>query len=264
MENAGFSYNRHCIFQTVNFSVQPGELFCLIGPNGCGKTTLLDCLLGLRELNTGRINYDDSNISSLKPSELARRVAYVPQDHEKTFPYTVLDIVVMGRTAYTGWFAAPAAADVKVAEAALAQVRISHLKTRPYTWLSGGETQLVMIARALAQQTPVIVMDEPTAHLDFNHELIVLETLVRLIKGRRLAVIMATHVPNHAFYFVNQEVTTRVALMNDGSFTVGPAAEVLTEANLRKVYRVETRIVSWPAGDGIRLKQIIPLHTINE
>lgn len=261
VEGVSFGFNRDNVFDNLSFSISKGEIFCLLGPNGCGKTTLLDCVLGALRPRKGHILLENEDIRDISPSRIARKVAYVPQSHEKTFPYKVIDIVLMGRAAYIGMFGSPSNEDVKCAEEALELVGILRLKDRPYTQLSGGEGQLVMIARALAQKTPLIIMDEPTAHLDFKHELTIMETVVELVHETHLSILMATHFPNHALYFENNRIKTRAALMSQGSFLeIGPPNEVLSEQNLKSVYHVNTRLVSCNI-DSRELKQVIPIST---
>ncbi len=257
--DAGFSYPGHKVFENLNLTVDAGEIFCLIGPNGCGKTTLLDCMLGINQLSAGRILLDADPISAMKPQQIARRISYVPQMHEKTFPYTVLEIVLMGRAAYTGMFSSPSKDDRRIAEEALESVGFKEFRNRPYTSLSGGEGQLVMIARALAQKTGIIIMDEPTSHLDFKHEMTILETIVKLVKENGLSVVMATHFPNHAFYFENNLIRTNVALMSDCRFIeVGEPSSVLNETNIKELYDIDARIFSLDTGANV-IKQIVPI-----
>ena len=264
VQNVGFSYTGHRVLENVSLQVNKQEVFCLLGPNGCGKTTLLDCILGLLKPQEGSIRIQDRDIRNLHPASIAQVVAYVPQNHQKTFPYRVLDIVLMGRAAYTGLFSSPSSRDQAIAEEALDMVGLLRLKSRPYTQLSGGESQLLMIARALAQQTPVLVMDEPTAHLDFRNELTVLETIVKLVQNTGVTVVLATHYPNHAFYFENNGIKTTVAIMNQNSdLKMGVPGRVLTEENLRTVYNIDARIVSCCLDDDQHLKQVIPLSTLS-
>lgn len=263
VHNVSFSYGNEQILNNVKFCVEKSQVFCLLGPNGCGKTTLLDCILGTLRLKKGRIMVKGKNIKDMTPGVLAKRISYVPQGHERAFPYRVLEVVMMGRAAYTGLFSAPNLSDRKIAEAALKSVGIYHLKERPYTRLSGGEGQLVLIARALTQNSPVIIMDEPTSHLDFKNELVVLETIARLVKEQGKTVIMATHFPNHAFFFENDNVPTTVAMLKAGRFIEsGPPGNVLQERLIRKLYGIEAGIVSYDAGTDRLRKQVVPLRTI--
>ncbi len=264
LKGASFGYNDQDIFKDIHFKIDKGEIFCIIGPNGCGKTTLLDSILGILKLRQGDVLLDGCSIQRMRPYEIARQIAYIPQIHTKTFPYTVLDVVLMGRASYTGIFSSPSEEDVDIAEEALDLVGLIRLKDRPYTQLSGGEGQLVMVARALAQKTPVMIMDEPTSHLDFKHELTVLETIVQLINDTRLSIIMATHFPNHAFYFENNHIKTSVALMDNKTFSmIGRPSEIISEENLMLLYNINTKVVSCNIGNGTVLKQIIPISTIS-
>ena len=261
--NASFSYGNDNIFSHINFDVGKGEIFCLLGPNGCGKTTLLDCILGFLKLDEGKINFDGRDIRKFKAGTLARFMSYVPQRHDRTFPYSVLEMTTMGRAAYTGMFSSPNEEDVHIAEESLRKVGILHLKKRPYTQLSGGEGQLVLIARALAQQTDFVIMDEPAAHLDFRHELILLETIQNLVSKGNISVIMASHFPNDVFYLENNHKNTRVAIMSEGHLVaVGRPDDVLKEDIIQKVYSVETRVISYQMGDRDKRTQIIPIKAL--
>lgn len=262
IDSAAFSYPEQQVFRDISFQVRRGEVFCLLGPNGCGKTTLLDCLLGLRKLNSGSIRLDSRESRRLKAHETARILAYVPQQHARHFSYSVLDIILLGRAAYTPLYGSPSAEDVRLAERILAEMGLEHLRDRDYTTLSGGESQLVLIMRALAQETPVIVMDEPTAHLDFKNELIVLETLVRLARQKKLSIIMATHFPNHVFYLENHGLPVNVGLMANGSlYRCGPPTEVLNTDTIRQVYHIHAEIFSCPLSDSVMTAQFDDFQT---
>jgi iron complex transport system ATP-binding protein len=258
---ADFRYGHKTIFQDIDFTIEKGEVFCLLGPNGCGKTTLLDCILGTLKLRKGGIMVNGQEITHLKPADIARSLAYVPQRHDRTFPYSVLEMVTMGRAAYTGIFSSPSRQDRMIAEEMIETIGLSELKHRPYTQLSGGEGQLVLIARALAQKTPVIVMDEPTAHLDFRHELIILQTIKKLVQKERKSIIMATHFPNHTFYFENNLLRTTVAMLYNGKFLVsGSPSQVLREETIREVYGIDANIISYDIEEKHKLRQIIPIR----
>lgn len=262
---AGFSYSKDAaaIFEDIGFTVEAGQVFCLLGPNGCGKTSLLDCILGLNKLNRGSIHIQGLNMRSFKPGQIAQHIAYVPQRHEGSFPYTVMEMVQMGRAAYTDRFSSPSPEDKIIAREALELVGLSHLRHRPFTHLSGGESQLVMIARALAQKTPMIIMDEPTSHLDFRHEIVVLETIVQLVKNAGVSIVMATHFPNHVFYFDNQELPVVCALMHrNGFLAMGRAEKVLNEQNMQQLYGVNTRLISVPWDKERQLRHLVPVNTV--
>lgn len=262
VRNISFGYNGGPVFRDIRFSMKQGEVFCLLGPNGSGKTTLLDCILGLLKPDKGRIMVQGRDLSACPSGHLSRSMAYVPQNHESTFPYTVSDMVLMGRTAHIAFFSTPGPEDLRIVKQALEQVGMAGMAERPYTRLSGGERQLVIIARALAQKTPVIVMDEPTAHLDFRHEFVVLETIMNLVQSQNLAVIMATHFPNHAFYFESRNIPTRVALLHGGCFlSIGRCREVLTPDSIRTVYGIDSNIVSFD-NNGTSQSHVIPVKGV--
>lgn len=263
--NTSFSYGNKNVFRSISFGIRPGEVFCVLGPNGCGKTTLLDCVLGILKPDTGSILVGNKDIRSIKPANLAEKIAYVPQNHEKSFPYTVKDIVVMGRAHKTSLFSSPAEGDRKIALEALDKVGISDLADVPYTKISGGQCQLAMIARALAQQPELIVMDEPTSHLDFKNELLVLETIASLVKNQRISVLMATHFPNHACYFETNRVPTTLVLMNNGIFQEnGTPYKILNEKNILQTYQINSKILDFQMDEETSIRQIVPLSIARE
>jgi iron complex transport system ATP-binding protein len=229
----GFGYGTKVVGRDVSLEVRPGEVLCLLGPNGSGKTTLFKTMLGLLPPQAGEVTLDGISLAQLRRSEIARRVAYVPQAHTAHFPFRVLDMVVMGRTAHLGLFAAPTLEDRRKAMQALAVLGIADLAGMEYTRISGGQRQLALVARALAQGAPAIVMDEPTASLDFGNQVVVLAE-VRRLAAEGLAVVLSTHDPDHAF-----SVGSRVALLDAGRLVAqGAPQEVLTPARLRAVYGV--------------------------
>jgi iron complex transport system ATP-binding protein len=265
VKDVSFSYGTKRVFDRISFSVAQGEIFCLIGPNGCGKTTLLDCLLGLHAFQSGTFWLSGKDAAQLKPKKIAQTIAYVPQIHERTFPYTVREIVTMGRAAHLGFFQSPSSRDGYLADEALERIGISHLSPRPYTQLSGGEVQLVLVARALAQQAPLIIMDEPTAHLDFRYELIIMEVISDLVKDKGMSVIMATHIPNHAFYFQSQRIQTSIALFNGGKFLdVGDPELVIDKGRLQQLYGINADVIWLTNPNGGRMRHIVPLNTMTK
>lgn len=264
-KGVSFAYGIKPVLSQVGFEVQPGEVFCVVGPNGCGKSTLLDCILGLLKVKQGEIFVEGAPISVLKPRQLAEKIAYVPQIHQRSFPYTVKEIVLMGRAHRTTLFTAPTAEDHEVVLSSLTKVGIADLADQPYTQISGGQCQLVMIARALAQQPKIIIMDEPTAHLDFKNELLLLETVVDLVKESGISVLMATHFPNYAYYFETNDVPTMVALMNNQTFAkIGRPHEVLNEANIRDIYGIDSRVLNYELDPRTLIRQIVPLSIIKD
>jgi iron complex transport system ATP-binding protein len=194
LAGATFRRGSRQIFEQLNLQLDAGEIVCLLGPNGCGKTTLMQCIAGLLPLESGVVRLVGEDITRLSACQIAQRIGMVFQDHQALFPYRVGDVVAMGRAAHLGWLSRPAAHDQLICAEALARVGISHLVDQPYTQLSGGERQLVLIARSIAQGTSVLLLDEPTAHLDYGNQVLVLATMRRLA-AQGLALLVATHSP---------------------------------------------------------------------
>lgn len=241
-----FGYPERAVGRDAKLKVDPGEVLCLLGPNGCGKTTLFRTMLGLLPPQGGRVVLGGDALGDLPRGEIARRIAYVPQAQSAVFPYTALDIVLMGRIAHRGVFAGPSPEDRRIAVQALGELGIGNLASRDVTRLSGGQRQLVIVARAIAQGAPLIVMDEPTASLDFGNQVMVLAEIRRLAK-RGTGIVLSTHDPDHAF-----AVADRVAVMKDG-LIVGEGApkDVLTPALMRSVYGVDVSIEQLGSGQTV-------------
>lgn len=235
-------YGRTTIARGIDLSVEAGSVTCLLGPNGIGKTTLFKTLLGLIPPLAGKVEVGGHDLMALDQQTVARHIAYVPQAQATEFTYSVLDLVVMGRTAHLGAFAAPKANDYTIAMTALERLGIAALADRDSTRISGGQRQLALIARALAQQARVIVMDEPTASLDLGNRILVLDT-IRSLSADNLAVVLSTHEPEHAFV-----VTDRVAILAANGFLTGPVESVMTSDELSRLYRVELVVEKTASG----------------
>jgi iron complex transport system ATP-binding protein len=236
-QGLAIGYQRTVVAREIGVSVGPGEVVCLLGPNGSGKTTLFKTLLGLIRPIEGAVSVAGRDIGAWPRQELARQVAYVPQAHVSVFPFAVRDMVVMGRTAHLGLFSSPGAADRQRAEEALEGLGIAHLADREYSRVSGGQRQLALIARALVQDAPAVIMDEPTASLDFGNQALVLSEVKRLAQ-RGLGIVLSTHDPDHAF-----AAGSRVLLLHEGRVLAsGAPKDVLTQARLEQVYGVPVDI----------------------
>ena len=239
VERLSFSYGAREVLNDVSFSAENGQFVSVLGPNGAGKSTLFRCMLGILKPSAGRVTVEGQPVSALSPAELARRVAYIPQSHDPAFPYSVLDMVLMGTTARLGRFSSPGAAQTARAESALERLDIAHLRDRGYAGLSGGERQLVLIARALAQQAKILVMDEPSASLDLGNKLRVMQT-VRGLTRDGCAVIQSTHDPDQAFYY-----SDKILALREGRVLAwGTPRDVIQSGLISHLYGVEAEVCS--------------------
>ena len=243
VESLSFSYGRTAVLWDVTFAAEKGELLSVLGPNGVGKTTLFRCILGTLTPASGRVTVDGCDLTTLPPRERARRIAYIPQIHPATFGYTVLDTVLMGAARQLNAFQQPGAAQLRQAEEALEQVGAAHLRERSFTRLSGGEQQLVLIARALAQKAEVLMMDEPTSALDYGNQLRILQ-MVRRLAAQGYTVILSTHNPQHALTFA----TTLLALHGGTAAAWGRPAQVLTPELMETLYGVRAEFLQTASG----------------
>lgn len=226
------------VFSRASLKVEPGRVLCILGPNGIGKSTLLKSLAGLLKPQQGRVELDGREISGMSRAAIARLAAYVPQFHSPVFAFSVEQVVLMGRAAHLGAFSSPGPEDLRRTRQALESVGISHLAARPYTELSGGERQLGMFARVLAQQARVLLLDEPTSHLDFGNQARVL-ALIRDLARQGLAVVMTSHFPDHALWIADS-----AALLHNATLSSPDSPErVITPDRLRDLYGVEVRLI---------------------
>ena len=237
VKDLSFSYGSHEVLRNISFSAQYGEFLSVLGPNGVGKSTLFRCMLGLLTPSRGDTVIDGTAVSTLSPPRLARAIAYIPQSHNPVFHYSVYDTVLMGTTAQTGLFSSPGREQAAVTEQALERLSISHLKGRPYGELSGGERQLVLIARAIAQQAKILVMDEPSSSLDFGNRLRLMNT-VRGLTADGYCIIQSTHDPDQAFLY-----SDRILALHEGRVLAhGIPREVITPQTVSTLYGVEVDV----------------------
>ena len=234
VSDLSFSYGKNSVLRGVTFSLGEGQLVALLGANGAGKTTLFRCILGLNEAYTGSIALDGSEVRALTARQLSHRIAYIPQVHYPAFQYSVLEMVLMGTTHRLSAVSSPGKKEHSNALHALQTLGIEHLSQRDYGKLSGGEQQLVLIARALVQGTKLLVMDEPTSSLDYGNQLRVLSA-VRHLTREGYTVLLSTHDPQHALSYAD-----RVLALSGGTLIAdGTAHEVLSPALIRILYGVD-------------------------
>ena len=246
-------YGERTILKNINFHVESGEICCLLGPNGVGKTTLFKTVLKLMKPTAGKVVIDGEDIAKWAPGKMSKCTAYVSQYHTPPFPYLVKDVVLLGRIGSVGYFGQPKKQDYEIADQAMEDMGVYHLKDRVYTDISGGERQLVMIARALTQQAGILVLDEPTASLDYGNMVRVIKKIIDL-KERGYGIIMTTHSPDQAFMCNS----TAVLLQRNKPILFGRVIDVVTEKNLHDAYGVEVRVIEFADRDGTVMRMCAP------
>ena len=239
VKKLSFSYGDRPVLYDISFKVEKGEFLSILGPNGVGKSTLFRCVLGLLSGYTGQVLVDGIDSRTFSVREAARHIAYIPQSSHPIFNYSVFDIVLMGRTSGLSTFRSPKKQDAELCRWALEKVGIPHLSDRCFHRLSGGEQQLVLIARALVQKAPILMLDEPTASLDFGNQLRVLEQCRNLAR-EGYTVIQTTHNPEQSYRYSDRILT----LQQGRVLAEGTPKEVLTEKIIRALYGVEVDVVS--------------------
>ena len=240
VKELSFSYEKdRPVLVDVSFTAQSGQFLSILGPNGVGKSTLFRCVLGLLRDWSGSIEIDGTQARGLSIGEMAKRIAYIPQSSSPAFNFSVEGIVLMGTTAGMNPFQTPKKSDVEQALWALEKVGLIDFRQRCFHHISGGEKQLVMLARALAQRSPVLMLDEPTASLDFGNQVMVLQT-ARALAAEGYTVIQTTHNPEQTYMFSDRII----ALRGGRVLTEGRPEQVLTSELMRELYGVDTKVTS--------------------
>ncbi len=239
VKDLSFSYGKHRVLENVSFATHEGEFLSLLGPNGVGKSTLFRCILGLLTPERGEVLIDGEPVSAMSPGVLARKIAYIPQSHDPVFHYSVFDMVLMGTAAQTGVFSSPKKEQKRLVENVLEQLGLSSLAERSYRTLSGGERQLVLIGRAMAQKARILLMDEPSASLDFGNRIRVMNRVKALCK-EGYCVIQTTHDPEQAYLYSD----TILALQEGRVLAHGKPCDVIREELISALYGVEVEILN--------------------
>lgn len=247
VNHLSFSYGDRQVLRDVSFEAGYGQFLSVLGPNGVGKSTLFRCMLGLLQPGAGEVTVDGTPVRRLSAAQLARKIAYIPQSHNPVFQYSVFDMVLMGTTAQLGVFSSPGKAQIAQAEQALARLGIEHLRGRSYGAISGGERQLTLIARAMAQQAKILVMDEPSASLDYGNRIRVMQT-VRDLTRDGYAVIQSTHDPDQAYLY-----SDRILALHGGEVLAwGEPRDILCGHLISRLYGVDVAVCSL-RGDTVRV-----------
>ncbi|EKT53123.1 ABC transporter ATP-binding protein [Providencia sneebia] len=239
VKDVAIGYHHQPIIEHINLELQQGLMTCLLGANGCGKTTLMKTLLGLLPTIHGEIRLKNKPITAYKAVEIAKIIAYVPQAHDTPFTFTVIDMVMMGLTPHISLFSAPGAKERALGQQQLERLGIEHLQYRLYSTLSGGEKQLVLIARALVQNPLMLIMDEPAASLDFGNQIRLLNQIEQL-KKQGITVLMSTHHPQHAAIIADNVIL----LDKKHGARQGSTSSMLTLTNLAELYSIDEQSIA--------------------
>lgn len=242
VQSLNVGYGARLVLRDISFKVGKGEIVALIGPNGTGKTTLMRTVSGVLKPRSGQLRVFGQDLTRISAAQRAKYISVVPQARDLPEDFTVLQTILLGRTPYLGWLGQMSLQDRERVSWALKRVHLQELAQRPMGELSGGEQQRVLLARALAQDTPILLLDEPTSHLDLHHQSILLNLVQELAREKKLAVLMVLHDLNLAALYAD-----RVALMVEGCLrTIGSPEEVLTSKNLAGAYKVPVHVIPHP------------------
>ncbi|MDO4860680.1 MAG: ABC transporter ATP-binding protein [Bacillota bacterium] len=257
IKNLSFSYEKdQQVLHDVNFNISDGKMVCLLGPNGVGKSTLFKVILRLLRCYDGEVKIDGTTTNNLSVSQMAKRIAYIPQSYRPTFNYSVFDMVLMGTTAGLKLLSSPGRKQREATYEALEKMGISHLRNRGFARISGGERQLALIARALVQDTKVLIMDEPTANLDYGNSIRVLEQIKELANSG-YTILQATHQPDQAFLFADE-----VLALKDGTILgQGTPKDIINSDLIKSLYGVDVDVQSL-YDDALRV--CVPVSAVKE
>lgn len=258
VEKGNFAYNKEkTVLKDINFELNQGDVLAILGPNGVGKTTLLKCIMNIHPWTDGHSMLDEKFISRLSEKELWQNVAYVPQAKNLAFSYTAEEMVLLGRSAYLGLFSRPGKKDYRIAQEAMESIGIAHLRKKSCNQMSGGELQMVLIARALASKPKILILDEPESNLDFKNQLVILDTIKNLSAHSKISCIFNTHYPDHAL-----QVSTHSLILNrDLSNFYGKSTQIINRDTLKKSFGVHV-FINDTVFENKKYQHIIPLSIV--
>lgn len=237
-ENLSAGYENGYVIEKISFALNRGDFLTVMGPNGSGKSTLIKALQGLLRNVSGQVEVEAQDLSALKPGQAAKKIAYVPQTADSSFEFSVQEIVMMGRYLHQSRWGRTSDSDLRVIQEVMALAEIDHLRHKKLAHLSGGEKQRVLIARALAQDAPLLFLDEPSSHLDINYQVEIYKILKRLQSEKGKTILSTEHNINLAIPY-----SQRILLLKDGRIhALGPPDLLITQENIREVFRAEVDI----------------------
>lgn len=257
VKDGAYGYGKENFFENLNFTIGNGETLAILGPNGIGKTTLLKCMMGLKPWNYGESRIDGTPLQKLSQKEIWTNIGYVAQAKNVNFTYTAKEMVLLGRSAHLGVFSQPKKEDIEIAEQAMEMVGITHLANKNCHQMSGGQLQMVLIARSLASNPKMLVMDEPESNLDFKNQLIILDTIEKLANDHQISCIINTHYPAHALGVANKSLI----LSKNKEWFWGESKEVINEVNMKKAFDVKVAIESIHV-DNEKYTYVVPISFV--
>lgn len=254
VKDGSYGFGNEVFFENLNFTIGNGETLAILGPNGIGKTTLLKCMMGLKPWIKGESRIDGKSFKDLSSKEIWTNIGYVAQAKNVSFTYTAKEMVLLGRSAHLGIFSQPSKEDLEIAEKAMEMVGITHLANKNCHQMSGGQLQMVLIARALASEPKMLIMDEPESNLDFKNQLIILDTIEQLAKKHQISCIINTHYPAHALRVAHKSLI----LAKNKEWFWGDSKEIINEANMKKAFDVRVAIESFHI-EGEKHTYVVPI-----
>ncbi len=259
VQNGNFGYpGQRRVLKNINFKLNKGRILSVLGPNGAGKTTLLKCMVGLLDWVDGKSFLYGEDIKNINSKKLWSKVSYIPQSHAFAFSITGLEMVVLGRSAHLGLFEQPGIKDIEMAEEIMKRIGIEKLANKDCNHMSGGELQMVLIAKALINNPDLIILDEPETGLDFHNQILVLSLIERMAHEEGICAVMNTHYPTNAISISDETLM----LDSTGEYVYGQTQDILNEENISKAFHVNVAVNEFQYDDRI-VKSIVPISITN-